>query len=190
MIDIKKYWNDSLNLTEYIQTGADRMASGDTPAEFREYYELGHHRTERALKTFKIDEDELQKVKDKVFDGKILIISEPWCGDASATVPAVYTFFETAGIETRIFLRDHDVELINQVLTDGTQSIPKVLILNNHFEVINSWGPRPKHGLDLLKKYKNDPVAYPKDDFYNDLQVYYAKNRGKDVIAEILELIP
>ncbi len=189
MTDIKKYWDDSLNLDEYIQTGENRLTASDTPEDFREYYELGNQRTQRALKTFKIDENQRQTLESSNFNGHILIISEPWCGDASATVPAVYRFFEDAGIETRIFLRDNDQSLINQFLTDGTQSIPKVLILNENFELLNSWGPRPKFGRDLLHRFKNNPEEYPKEKFYNDLQVYYAKNRGKDAIAEILELL-
>jgi len=55
--------------------------------------------------------------------------------------------------------------------------------------VKNSWGPRPKYGYELLMKYKADPEAYPKDMFYNDLQIYYAKNRGKDAVQEILDLL-
>lgn len=38
-------------------------------------------------------------------------------------------------------------------------------------------------------KYKADPEAYPKESFYNDLQIYYAKNRGKDAVQEILDLL-
>uniref|UniRef100_A0AAU6WXF5 Thioredoxin family protein n=1 Tax=Chryseobacterium endophyticum TaxID=1854762 RepID=A0AAU6WXF5_9FLAO len=30
----------------------------------------------------------MKELASKNFDGKILIISEVWCGDASATVPA------------------------------------------------------------------------------------------------------
>lgn len=63
------------------------------------------------------------------------------------------------------------------------------MILDKDFQVLNSWGPRPKYGLELLKKFKKNPEIYSKDEFYNDLQVYYAKNRGKDAIDEILELI-
>ena len=117
------------------------------------------------------------------------MISEPWCGDASATVPAVSKFFEAAGNEVKIFLRDSDLSLIDQFLTNGTQSIPIVIILDQNFNVINHWGPRPKHGMELLRKFKENPEAYPREEFYNDLQVYYAKNRGKDAVQEILELI-
>ncbi len=118
-----------------------------------------------------------------------MIISEPWCGDASATVPAAAKFFEAAGNEVRIFLRDSDPTLIDQFLTNGTQSIPKVIILTEDDEVKAVWGPRPKYGNDLLKKFKENPETYPREEFYNDLQVYYAKNRGHDAIEEIIELL-
>ena len=42
---------------------------------------------------------------------------------------------------------------------------------------------------ELLKKFKENPETYPREEFYNDLQVYYAKNKGKDAIQEILELL-
>ena len=98
-------------------------------------------------------------------------------------------FFEAAGNEVKIFLRDSDTSLIDQYLTNGTQSIPIILILNEDFSIKNVWGPRPKFGTDLLKKFKENEATYPKDEFYNDLQVYYAKNRGYDAIEEILNLI-
>ena len=88
-----------------------------------------------------------------------------------------------------VFLRDSDLSLIDQFQTNGTQSIPKVIIFNEDFSVKADWGPRPQFGNDLLKKFKENPETYSKDEFYNDLQVYYAKNRGKDAIEEILELI-
>ncbi len=187
MSNLEKYWQKSITFDEYLKITEERFHNNpDKNDDHQEYYELGLQRMHRTLKTYKVDEAQLQNLKNKNFKGKILIISEPWCGDASATVPAVSKFFEAAGIEAKIFLRDSDTSLIDQFLTDGTQSIPKVLILNEDFSVKNVWGPRPKHGLELLKKFKENPESYPREEFYNDLQVYYAKNRGKDAIEEIL----
>lgn len=188
--EIKNYWQKALTFEEYLKVTEERTHNNpDEKDEHQEYYELGLHRMERTLKTYKVDDVQLSNLKEKNFKGKILIISEPWCGDASATVPAVSKFFEAAGNEVRIFLKDSDLSLINQYLTNGTQSIPKVLILNEDFSLKNLWGPRPKYGNDLLKKFKENEETYPREDFYNDLQVYYAKNRGKDAIEEILNLI-
>lgn len=189
-MNLKNYWDKAISFDEYMQIAEERVTNNpDKNDDHQEYYELGLQRMHRTLKTFKIDEAQLETLKAKNFQGKILIISEPWCGDASATVPAVSKFFEAANIDTKIFLRDSDISLIDQFLTDGTQSIPKIIILNEDFTVKNSWGPRPQHGMELLKKFKENPKEYPREEFYNNLQVYYAKNRGKDAIDEILNLI-
>ena len=185
---MKTYYQNSVTFDEYIKEIERRIAVQNPEDEHNEYYELGLQRMNRTLKTFKIDEEQLNVLISKNFGGKILIISEPWCGDASATVPAVSKFFENHN-EVKIFYRDSDTSLIYQFLTNGTQSIPKILILNEDFSVKNVWGPRPKFGNELLKKFKENPETYPREEFYNDLQIYYAKNRGKDAIAELLELI-
>ena len=184
---MKNYWHQAVTFEEYLQETERRIQAQDPADEHNEYYELGLQRMHRTLKTFKREEETLAQLKAKNFKGKILIISEPWCGDASATVPALAKFFEGEN-EVKIFYRDADASLIDQFLTDGSQSIPKVLILNENDEVKAVWGPRPKHGTELLKKFKANPETYPREEFYNDLQVYYAKNRGKDVIEEILNL--
>lgn len=187
---MKNYWQNALTFEEYLQLAEKLFRNNPTQNDpYQPYYELGLNRMVRTLKKYKADENQLSTLKEKAFSGKVLIISEPWCGDASATVPAVTKFFEAAGHEVKIFLRDSDTSLIDQYLTNGTQSIPIVLILNEDFTVKNHWGPRPKFGTDLLKKFKENEATYPREDFYNDLQVYYAKNRGYDAIEEILNLI-
>lgn len=187
---MENYWNSAISFDEYIQIANERLENpaDQNEIEYKPYYELGLQRMNRTLKKLVIDEEQVNELKSKNFDGKILIISEAWCGDASATVPALVNFFEGHN-EVKIFLRDSDSSLIEQFLTNGTQSIPKVIILDKEFKVKNSWGPRPKFGHDLLLKYKADPENYTKDMFYNDLQIYYSRNRGKDAIQEILELL-
>ncbi|MBB4806368.1 hypothetical protein HNP38_001640 [Chryseobacterium defluvii] len=187
---MKNYWEKAITFEEYIEIAKQRLENPDNPKdiEYKQYYELGLQRIDRTLKKYSPDEDQTNELLSKNFDGKILIISEAWCGDASATVPALVKFFEGKN-EVKIFLRDSDTSLIDQFLTNGTQSIPKVIILDKDLNVKNSWGPRPKYGTELLMKFKADPEAYPREQFYNDLQLYYAKNKGKDAIQEILELL-
>lgn len=187
---MENYWKKSISFEEYLEIGKHRLENpaNEQEIDYKQYYELGLQRIDRTLKKYIPDEDQLKELETKKFNGKILIISEVWCGDASATVPALVKFFEDKN-EVRIFLRDNDKSLINQFLTNGTESIPKVIILDKDFNVNNSWGPRPKYGKELLMKYKADPENYTKDHFYNDLQLYYAKNRGKDAVQEILELL-
>lgn len=187
---MENYWNQGISFEEYVSIAKERLEnpSNQQETEYQQYYELGLQRMERTVKKYIPDEEQLTILESKNFNGKILIVSEAWCGDASATVPALMKFFEGHN-EVKIFLRDSDKSLINQYLTNGTESIPKIIILDEDFTVKNSWGPRPKYGHELLLKHKANPENYPKDDFYNDLQVYYSRNRGKDAIQEILELL-
>lgn len=188
-MNLKNYWDKAVAFEEYMHISEVRATDNpDKNDYYQNYYDLGLQRMQRTLKTYKNDIEQQKQLESKNFNGKILIISEPWCGDASATVPAISKFFEGKN-EVRVFLRDSDPTLIEQFLTDGAQSIPKVLILSEDFGVTATWGPRPQYGLELLKKFKENPEAYPKEEFYNDLQVYYAKNRGKDAIQEILNLL-
>lgn len=187
---MEKYWQKAITFEEYMQLAEERFHNNpDKNDDHQEYYELGLQRMNRTLKTYKADEEQLKEVKSKNFNGKVLIVSEPWCGDASATVPAVSKFFNAAGNEVKIFLRDSDNSLIQQFLTNETESIPIVILLDKNFGVIGNWGPRPQYGIELLKKFKENPETYPREEFYNDLQIYYAKNRGKDAIEEIISLI-
>ncbi|WP_052252112.1 thioredoxin family protein [Kaistella solincola] len=188
--NLQNYWLDALTFEEYMAVAVQRATNNIIENDpYQEYYDLGLQRTNRTLKTLKLDAEQLERAQAKNFNGKILIISEPWCGDASATVPAVAKFFEALGNDVRVFLRDQDTSLIDHFLTNDTQSIPKVIVLDENFNVTANWGPRPQFGNDLLKKFKENPETYPREVFYNDLQVYYSRNKGKDAVEEIITLL-
>lgn len=191
MNNVAQYWENTIDFETYISLTEERISNPSTEEDIakKPYYELGLQRMNRTLKTFKADEVQCKNLESKNFRGSILIISEAWCGDASTTVPALVEFFKGRN-DVRIFLRDQDLTLIDAFQTHGTHSIPKVLILDEEKNVLTTWGPRTEYGMNLLKKFKENPEEYPRETFYNDLQVYYAKNRGKDVIEEIINLLP
>ncbi len=109
---MENYWNSAISFDEYIHIANERLESptDQNEIEYKPYYELGLQRMNRTLKKLIIDEEQVNELKSKNFDGKILIISEAWCGDASATVPALVKFFEGHN-EVKIFLRDSDSSL-------------------------------------------------------------------------------
>lgn len=188
---MKKYWDKAISFDEYFKRTEEVVNKNEAElteeeAKMLNYYQLGVQRMSRMLKVYKPDEGQLEKLAKKNFRGKLLIISEGWCGDAGQTVPVVNLFFKGKN-EVRVIYRDENLELMDQFLTNGTRSIPIVIVLDENEEVVTHWGPRPAYGAELLKKHKADSENYTKAQFYNDIQVYYAKNRGKDVIDEILE---
>jgi len=189
---VEKYWKKAVSYTDYLYHSEQKIkelqqSSSEEDRRFLEYYQLGLTRMHRVGKTYRPDEKQLKRFSEKGFRGKILIISEGWCGDAAMIVPVVHRFFGDECV--RMVYRDENEELISQYLTNGGKSIPIVLILDQEENVTSHWGPRPAHGMELLKKYKNSPQTYTADDFHNELQVYYTKNKGLDIVEEILDMI-
>lgn len=41
----------------------------------------------------------------------------------------------------------------------------------------------------MLARFKNNPDKYSADEFHEDLQHFYNKNKGEDIVNEILDLI-
>ena len=46
-------------------------------------------------------------------------------------------------IDLKIVLRDENEELMNEFLTNGGKSIPKLIALDQNHEVVNSWDQDP-----------------------------------------------
>ena len=185
-MNIKKFWDEAVSYTEYLRDAGERLAKSENP-DFTEYYRLGIQRMNRMSEKYLPDSEQVETLAKKNFKGKILIISEPWCGDASQAIPVVVKFFEQ--FEIRISYRDQEPRLIDNYLVNGGKSIPIVIFLDEDFNEIAHWGPRPKHGKELLEKHKANPEEFPREKFYVELQTYYAKNKGFDTITELLELL-
>ena len=186
---IKQYWDNAVSYNEYLRDAGERLGNpkDSHEADYAEYYRLGIQRMNRMSEKYIPNAEQVETLAQKKFDGKILIISEAWCGDASQVIPVVVKFFEQ--FEVKISYRDQEPSLIDSYLTHGGKSIPIVIFLDNEFDEIAHWGPRPKHGTELLEKHKANPEEFTKDQFYVELQTYYAKNRGFDTIEELLELL-
>ena len=116
---------------------------------------------------------------------KLLVIAEDWCGDASSTVPILAKLAATVpGYELRIILRDQHPSVMDQYLTNGSRSIPIVIVLDEEFRELGHWGPRP-HELQAWVM-ANRPVV-PKAELYPQVRQWYARDRGESTLREVME---
>jgi hypothetical protein len=116
---------------------------------------------------------------------KLLVIAEDWCGDASNTVPIVAKLANMSpGLELRIILRDENAEVMDQYLTNGARSIPIVIALNDDFQEIGHWGPRPTQ---LQAWVMANRATTPKAELYPQVRKWYARDRGETTLREVLE---
>ena len=56
---------------------------------------------------------------------RVIVLTADWCGDAMLCVPILMRLAEAAGFELRFLIRDENLELMDQYLTNGkSRSIP------------------------------------------------------------------
>jgi len=153
------------------------------------YTKLNDRRMKRWDKTIKISEKIQQKILE--FNQKVtwLIITESWCGDAAHVIPALNKIAElNANIDIKIVLRDENLELMDQFLTNGGRAIAKVIMIDNVTgEILNTYGPRPSDATELVNDYKKKHVALTPE-FKEDLQHWYNKDKGQNIINDIVKI--
>ncbi len=116
---------------------------------------------------------------------KLLVIAEDWCGDASNTVPVVAKLADgVSGLELRVILRDANPEVMDRYLTNGSRSIPVVIALDENYQELGHWGPRPT---ELQAWVMANRATMPKTELYPKVRKWYAKDRGETTLREVLE---
>ena len=122
----------------------------------------------------------------------LLVLSEGWCGDAAQTLPVLNWIAESSpAIELKVVLRDEHLDLMDQYLTDGGRSIPKVIFLDaNTREVIADWGPRPLIAQLLSRMYKRAPEPkIPYAEHHVELHGWYARDKTRSSQAELMSIL-
>ena len=153
------------------------------------YTSLNDRRMKRWHKTFKMSEEAIAKIQS--FNQKItwLVISESWCGDAAHVLPVVSMVAElNPSIVLRIVLRDENPELMNAFLTNGGRSIPKLIMLDERLNIIDTYGPRPSTATFMVNTFKKEQGKLTPE-FKEDLQRWYNKDRGQTIVKDLTLLL-
>ena len=153
------------------------------------YSMLNDKRMARLDKKIKLSEATIERL-NKVKNAQTwLLITEGWCGDAAHILPVMNKMSEeNENINLKVVLRDENPELMNQFLTNGSMSIPKLVVLNNNDEVVSSWGPRPSIATKMVVDYKEKHGSLDAD-FKKDLQLWYNKNKGVNIQEDLLAFL-
>lgn len=191
-MNLSAYFNKGYNYTDYlkkIENQLNELENGNDPDGYAEFYSINLKRIDRLNKSFELSDEQKEKLSRVKPNFRILTISEGWCGDASQIVPVVEKIAEELGVEHHIVLRDQNLELMDAYLTNGSRSIPIFIGVDNDGNETFRFGPRPKGGMELLKKAKENPAGFDKDQFHIDLQLWYNKDKGNSIFNELYELI-
>lgn len=166
-------------------------STGVEQSEFLLHYsELNEARMNRLDKKMVITEEIIQKLFSLKRNYIWLLITEGWCGDAAQILPIVNKMASIApNVELKIVLRDENEALMNQFLTNGAKSIPKLVIIESESNtIVGNWGPRPKGASDLISSYKRQYGTLD-DTAKTELQMWYNKDKGISTQKEIADLM-
>lgn len=192
---IENALDNSFSYLEYRQLVSKLISEGKSTGHNQteallHYSELNETRMNRLEKKIKVPQELTEKLNNLTKDYIWLTISEGWCGDAAQIIPILHKLEEASNkVELKLVLRDDNDELMQLFLTNGSKSIPKVIILEKETkEVITSWGPRPEPARKLIADYKaqhgvvDEPIKI-------ELQKWYLHDKGLTTMKELVELL-
>jgi thiol-disulfide isomerase/thioredoxin len=193
MTHLEKGISESLTYNDYRELVANLLGQKKSTTKNGDeslvgYSKLNNSRMKRLDKTFKLDEEVKQKVK--TIENKVtwVVLTEGWCGDAAQNIPIINKIAEeNENIELKLVLRDENPELINEFLTNGNQSIPKLIQIEDG-KVTKKWGPRPSIATKMIADYKAEHGVVDAE-IKKDLQLWYNKDKGLNTVDDIMELL-
>lgn len=183
----------SLNYPEYLKLLNELVQKSDTTGEATpdriNFTALNFKRILRLNKTISLTAEQEEHFRNIKAKQTWLVLLESWCADGAQTIPVLNKIAEVSeNINLRIVLRDENPKLMDQLLTNGTRSIPKLVILDKEMEVVTTWGPRTVSATQMVNDYKVEFGSIDSN-FKARLQIWYNKDRGMSIINELANIV-
>ncbi|HSD64389.1 MAG TPA: thioredoxin family protein [Ignavibacteriaceae bacterium] len=183
-----------MSYTEFINSTIEEIAKTniselqDKELSRFNFKVLNLQRSSRITRTYKIS-DELKNIINEISEPQLwMVITENWCGDSAQNLPYIAAIAgENILITLRVILRDSNPDIMDQCLTNGTRSIPKLIAFNNSGDELFRWGPRPKAAVNLINQWKEEDLE--KSVWTEKLHSWYSRNKGFEIEKEFIELI-
>jgi len=178
------------NNTFTIKAGEGKMATVDQST----WYEKGMTFSQY-LENMKVNREELTRVYEQLEftdedralwqdvakkNGKGIVLTADWCGDAALNVPILQRIAEQSNIEFRYLIRDENLELMDQYLTNGTsRAIPIFVFLDEEGRETAVWGPRAPEVQEMITSLRATLPATDAPDFEEKQKELYRSFKEK-----------
>lgn len=128
---------NSVSYNEFILLVKELVAKNSTTGVEKtesliNYTKLNERRIKRWNKTLKISDESKKVIENFSKETTWLVLTESWCGDAAHMMPVMNKIAKlNDNIDLKVVLRDQNKELMNQFLTNGNKSIPKLIMIDD-----------------------------------------------------------
>jgi len=129
--------------------------------------------------------DELREAVVAIEEPQLwMVITEAWCGDSAFLLPVIAEAARlNENIRLRILHRDENLDIMDQYLTDGSRSIPRLVAFSAEGTERFTWGPRPegaRQRFDTLRAQHDDKMKA-----IEGLVEYYEDGGWRETDAEL-----
>lgn len=190
-------FREAYTYESYQKYANERFAIGKTTGQaekvntefYLHYTKMNLSRTKRVERTGALNAELKAALAQLKSPQNWLVIAESWCGDVPHNLPLIQKMTEYQPlIELRIILRDENLEVMDQYLTNGGRSIPKLIAFDENFEKeLFTWGPRPAALQAYIDEQKSLNLSI--EEVIENTQKWYNKDKGQSLQQEFRALV-
>ncbi|MYL57089.1 thioredoxin family protein [Virgibacillus halodenitrificans] len=158
----------------------DWFNKGILPDDYIESMQTHRENLLHIYDNFQLPEDQAFFDALKKQNLRVIVLTEDWCGDAMLNIPILLRLSEAANINVRMLLRDQNLELMDQYLTNGkSRSIPIFIFLDAEGNEVAKWGPRAEKVQQFVGHSKKALPQEDAEDFkekFNEMLFFITKS--------------
>ncbi|MFZ3588537.1 thioredoxin family protein [Bacillus sp. DJP31] len=145
---------------------------GMTFEQYRASMQVNGQEFTRVYDGLRFTENDLESFKEVTArNWRGIVLTADWCGDAALCVPIIQKIAEVSNIELRFLIRDENLELMDQYLTNGTsRAIPRFIFFDKQGNETAVWGPRSNEVEDMVKTLRTELPAAVSPKFHEKQQ--------------------
>jgi len=148
---------------------AERFNQGMTYEEYRNQMNRNRERFDETEAAVNLDPADVQAFSSLPQPLKVLVIAEDWCGDVISNLPVLGKLAAASNgkLDVRVFLRDQNLDLIDQYLKEGKyRSIPVFVFFDQDFNELGHMIERPASVTQMLAEKR--AAIYASNPQYGD----------------------
>lgn len=140
---------------------AERFAEGLTYDAYKAQMTRNQERFEENEQAVTFDPEDLATFKNLPQPLNVLAIAEDWCGDVIANLPVLGRLAAESGkLNMRVFLRDQNLDLMDQYLKQGEfRSIPVFVFFDQEFNELGYFIERPDSVTEMMASKRQEVYA-------------------------------
>ena len=125
---------------------AERFEQGLTYDQYKAQMTRNQERFEANERLVTFDPDDLAAFTSLPQPVNVLVLAEDWCGDVIDNLPVLGRLASESGkLNVRVFLRDQNLDIMDQYLKDGQfRSIPVFVVFDGQFKELGHFTERPE----------------------------------------------